>query len=162
MYSSHSSDVTIVEEKFLIGKKIIEKFVELVLAISAPSKKIIDLIARYFSEEEFENIKTFVIPMGINTENINRKIRRNPDKEKLNILFVGRFSEKKGVNILIESIYNVKQKLPEQKIKLTLAGDGDQIDIYEQLIEKYNLDLTVEIIGFVDEIESMSLHSTDL
>ena len=37
--------------------------------------------------------------MGINTENINRKIRRNPDKEKLNILFVGRFSEKK------ESIY---------------------------------------------------------
>ena len=164
VFTSHSSDVTIVERKIpLIGKKIIRKVCRAALAISAPSKKIIDLIARYFSEEEFENIKTFVIPMGINTENINRKIRRNPDKEKLNILFVGRFSEKKGVNILIESIYNVKQKLPEQKIKLTLAGDGDQIDIYEQLIEKYNLDLTVEIIGFVDEIEKYELlHSTDL
>ena len=47
------------------------------------------------------------------------------------------------------------KKLPEQKIKLTLAGDGDQKDIYEQLIEKYNLDLTVEIIGFVDEIRKV-------
>ena len=164
VFTSHSSDVRIVERRIpLIGKNIIRKVCKEALAISAPSRKIIDLIARYFSEEEFENIKTFVIPMGINTENINRKITRNPKKETLNILFVGRFSEKKGVKILIESIYNVKQKLPEQKIKLTLAGEGDQKEIYKQLIEKYNLDLTVEIIGFVDEIEKYELlHSTDL
>ena len=52
--------------------------------------------------------------MGINTENIKPKIIKDQNEEKLNILFVGRFSEKKGVEILIESIYNVKQKLPEK------------------------------------------------
>ena len=68
VFTSHSSDVTIVERKIpLIGKKIIRKVCRAALAISAPSKKIIDLIARYFSEEEFENIKTFVITMGIKT-----------------------------------------------------------------------------------------------
>ena len=122
VFTSHSSDVTIVERKIpLLGKNIIRKVCKNAVCDKCTFKKIIDLIARYFSEEEFENIKTFVIPMGINTENINRKIIRNPDKEKLNILFVGRFSEKKGVNILIESIYNVKQKITRTKNKIDFS-----------------------------------------
>ena len=164
VFTTHTSDVTIVEKKIIFfGKNIIRKVCKNAVAISAPSKKIIDLIARYFSEEEFKNIKTYVIPMGINTENIKPKIIKDQNEEKLNILFVGRFSEKKGVEILIESIYNVKQKLPEKKIKLVLAGDGDQKKIYEKLIKKYNLDLTVEIIGFVDEVRKYELlYRTDL
>ena len=164
VFTTHSSDVTIVEKKIpFFGKNIIRKVCKNAVAISAPSKKIIDLIARYFSEEEFKNVKTYVIPMGINTENIKPKIIKDQDEEELNILFVGRFSEKKGVEILIESIYNVKQRLPEKKIKLVLAGDGDQKKIYEKLIKKYNLDLTVEIIGFVDEVRKYELlYRTDL
>ena len=57
----------------------------------------------------------------------------------------------------------MKQRLPEKKIKLVLAGDGDQKKIYEKLIKKYNLDLTVEIIGFVDEVRKYELlYRTDL
>ena len=88
--------------------------------------------------------------MGINTENIKPKIIKDQNEEKLNILFVGRFSEKKS-EILIESIYNVKQKLPE-KNKISFSWWWRSKKIYEKLIKKYNLDLTVEIIGFVDEV----------
>ena len=52
--------------------------------------------------------------MGINTENIKPKIRKYQDEEKIKYIIRWKIFREKGVEILIESIYNVKQKLPEK------------------------------------------------
>ena len=152
VYTSHSSDVEIVKKRIpYLGKKIIRRISFEAKAISAPSKKIINKVKENFSTIELSDITTNVIPMGLNTKNVNLSKNENLNSDQINILFLGRFSKKKGVHLLIKSIYKISNELPEKKIKLILAGDGEEKDEYKSLINKYNLSSYVKFIGFIDE-----------
>lgn len=67
----------------------------------------------------------------------------NKDKE-FKIVFVGRFHETKGVDILIKALSIVKDEFPT--IKLELIAGGEQAK-YIKLVEKYNLQNNVEFLG---------------
>ncbi len=104
MFTSHSSDLKIVAKKIpIIGRLIIKKICKEAKSISTPSKKVLEIIESFFNEEELMKINAHVIPMGINTRQIvNTKTHKKSLVKK--ILFIGRFSEKKGVEILIKSL----------------------------------------------------------
>lgn len=151
-FTSHSSDLVIVDKKIpILGKLIIRKVCLNAKSISTPSKKIMNLIKEYFSEEEFKKINHHVIPMGINSNNIYLNTKKNTDKSVFEILFVGRFSEKKGVDILLESIYFLLQKSITKKIKLKLAGEGEEEKKYKHIIKKFDLENVVQFLGYLNE-----------
>ena len=152
VYTSHSSDVEMVKRKIpFLGKKIVRGISFKAKAISAPSENIINKIKENFSSNELLDINTNIIPMGLNTNNVSLSKNKSFKNDQINILFLGRFSKKKGVHLLIKSIYKISNELPEKKIKLTLAGDGEEKDEYKSLINKYKLSSYVKFIGFIDE-----------
>ena len=109
-------DLVIVDKKIpILGKLIIRKVCLNAKSISTPSKKIMNLIKEYFSDEEFKKINHHVIPMGINSNNISLDAKKNTNKGVFEILFVGRFADKKGVDVLIESINFLMQKSISKK-----------------------------------------------
>lgn len=65
--------------------------------------------------------KITVVPLGINLKHFSPSVKRK-SKSVLNILFVGRFVEEKGVGDLVNAFLKLKEKkLP---VKLTLVGQG--------------------------------------
>ena len=151
-FTSHSSDLVIVDKKIpILGKLIIRKVCLNAKSISTPSKKIMNLIKEYFSDEEFKKINHHVIPMGINSNNISLDTKKNTNTGVFEILFVGRFADKKGVDVLIESINFLMQKSISKKIKLKLAGKGEEEKKYKHIINKFDLDNVVQFVGYLNE-----------
>lgn len=64
------------------------------------------------------------------------------------IMYAGRFSEEKGVDILIESYKELKQKFPS--MRLVLIGEGDEFERYRNIDRSSNLD-----IKFIEPVENI-------
>ena len=92
----------------------------------------------------FPNInknKIKLIPMGVDTNIFKpQPIKKN---NNINILFVGRINEQKGIEYLIESLKILKNK----KIKLLIIGEGIYKKKLIKLINKLNLKKQVEFLG---------------
>ncbi len=92
-----------------------------------------------------EGIKKKVINYGINRPILNKKkildifYKKRPYLKGNFFLFLGRFDKKKGCEILIESIYNLKKNF-NNKLLLAGPGYGDRYQVnLEKLVKKYNL-----------------------
>jgi len=95
------------------------------------------------------NIKNIVIlnnPVAVPEKLAWNRFERN--EKILNILFLGRVGDRKGVFDLIEVI-NRHKELWEGKIKLKIGGDGD-VDRLLKFIETENLSNIIEYTGWVD------------
>lgn len=65
--------------------------------------------------------KITVVPLGVDLKHFSSS-SKHKNKSTLNVLFVGRFVEEKGVGDLVEALLKLKEKkLP---VKLTLVGEG--------------------------------------
>lgn len=69
--------------------------------------------------------------------------------EFFKILFVGRLEKVKGVDILIDSIKIIKEKI-KKKIIVNILGDGSQRDRLRRLCIKNNISDCVQFHGFAD------------
>jgi glycosyltransferase involved in cell wall biosynthesis len=101
-----------------------------------------------------------VIPMGIDTELFNPDNYNNSLKEQYNIsgkflLFVGRLSEKKGINYLIDAMPKILSKFSDTK--LIIIGNGE----LEQKLKKQASDLNLlnKNIIFTGSIPNIKLPS---
>ncbi len=71
------------------------------------------------------------------------KVRK---KNRGNLLFCGRFVEKKGLDILLRSIKVVQEKT-SRKFKLTVVGEGKLLDEYMDLVQSLEITNLVDFIG---------------
>jgi len=69
------------------------------------------------------------------------------------LLAVGRLSFQKNFNLLIRAFAQLSDAFPEWK--LFIAGDGEQRDELEQLIQDLNVEDIVEMPGTVEDVESL-------
>lgn len=103
-------------------------------------------MARDFFDKMVVN-KSFVIPnpyLGVKDVMPYYGERRNT------IVGVGRFSQEKRFDLLIRSFAEVHKKHPEYS--LILYGDGQQRQLYEDLIEELCIRNFVSLPGYVDNI----------
>jgi glycosyltransferase involved in cell wall biosynthesis len=68
------------------------------------------------------------------------------------VLFVGRLSEEKGLEYLLDAMRKLPQEL---KVSLLIVGDGDKKDILKQLVNEYSLGH----VHFIDYILNKNLAS---
>lgn len=88
----------------------------------------------------------------INIEEINKKKKEQvnfklPDKY---FLTIGRFTRQKNHKLLINSFENLNNIL--ENIELLILGEGELKDEYTRLIEKFNLQKKIHLIGYKDNI----------
>lgn len=103
------------------------------------------------SEQERERLINIITPKGlINIPNfidlpIYENIRTQANGDKLKLLFLSRIEEKKGLDILLNALAEVKAPYT-----LTIAGDGDQgyVGQLKALAAENNLTGQINWIGF--------------
>ena len=113
-----------------------------------------NLMSRY--EELVPNLKCQVIPNGVikfdpyeNLSNcrINQKENFSPI---MRFLFVGRLVPQKNVSLLLLAFKKIVEKTPEAR--LTIIGDGPDLELVKHLILKFDLVKSVEILGWIENV----------
>ena len=104
----------------LLTKRFIKIILNNAYAIIAVSEYL-----KRLTEKNISNLNKSIaiIENGINADQFVPDYSKRKDS-LIKILFVGRFSEEKRVDMLINSFYNAKIKLPNINIVLDLVGDG--------------------------------------
>lgn len=99
-----------------------------------------------------------ILPVGLDTSLFKKS--NFFKKDNLNILFVGRLIKLKGADLAIE-IMNRLVNREYQNIKLCIVGDGEMKEELCDLIQKYNLEDSVELMGAKsqDKIVELMDHS---
>ncbi|SDO56167.1 glycosyltransferase family 4 protein [Halobacillus aidingensis] len=69
------------------------------------------------------------------------------------LVYAGELSFRKHQDLLIDSIYHIKKKIPE--VKLLLVGNGPLLEKYEHQVEKLGLNDCVEFLGFRNDINKI-------
>ncbi len=75
--------------------------------------------------------------------------RLSPNVPGTNILFVGGLKHVKGVDILIEAMHKLVNKRNHRHIRLTIVGDGEEREKIKNIVNNYNLNSHVRLIGSV-------------
>lgn len=92
--------------------------------------------------------KAKILGNPIDCTNIHIKSKKNiTDKDKFDVIFVGRLEEEKNPIRFIEIVKEVTQR---SKIKVGMVGDGKLRDYCNSKIKEFNLTECIKLYGFVD------------
>lgn len=121
------------------------KVVDTYLNISTPSR---------LYGEKYLKVKSHTIPAGLVK---HQEVIKPKHNGKLNILFMGRHEERKGVLDLIEALNILSKKIDlKNKLEITIAGDGPHKVTAEEKAQAYNL--VVHFPGRVSDQEKNNLY----
>ena len=126
---------------------------------------------KLMTEAGFNPNKLYVIHNSLNySEQIKLRNQLSPTNcfsehfcnDNLNIIFIGRLTKVKKINLLIEAIKTLKER--NKNINLTLIGDGEMRRELENLTEKYQLNSNIWFYGkcYDDAINSALIYNADL
>lgn len=73
------------------------------------------------------------------------------------IFSIGRLDPKKRIDLLVEAM-----RYTNPKVKCLIGGTGTEYEKLKQLINKYNLNDRVKLLGFVDDNEMLKLYANSL
>ena len=156
--TSHSSDIEVMFKLGNWGKRLAQKVLSYVTAINVVSQRGRDFLQANLEEDDFKAVdeKLAVLPMGVPLslpENVMPLKAQLPQsdslatKAQIELLFLGRFAEKKGIYYLLEAIEGLQIEYPN--LHLTLAGEGLMKDEVAAYIVKHGLQNMVTMTGFV-------------
>jgi len=119
-------------------------------------KKVDKLIA--ISKEIYDDLvncevhkeKIFYIPNSVDTEYYTPSLSKRWDSP-MNILFVGRLNEEKGVNILLHAMKQVVGKGFNDS-SLTIAGDGPLRKGLEEMVNDLEITKYVKFVGSINDV----------
>lgn len=109
----------------------------------------------------FPNIasKIKVIPMGVNSNIFRKRAIKKPKKylKKRILLFVGRLSDQKGLQYLIESMGEISRY--DSSVKLLIIGEGPYRKTLAQIVQSKKLENHVEFLGSMPADEIAKYHN---
>jgi len=71
-------------------------------------------------------------------------------EKEVNILFISRILKSKGIYIAMDACSSCSEKVPDRKVTLFVAGDGEELERAKEYVDTNNLH-NVEFIGFVKD-----------
>jgi glycosyltransferase involved in cell wall biosynthesis len=103
------------------------------------------------------NTKIYVIPNGIDFEDI-RNIQPHKLIEHPSILYVGRLSKVKGIDVLLNAIPIIRKKIPN--LRIYIAGSGPEGDNLKKRVKELNIEENVKFLGFISEDEKYAYYKS--
>lgn len=132
--------VTSVHSK-VFGKKMLSYKADKLIAVSNSVKN--HLISYYHKPESKITLIYNFVSEGNLLKNNRVKFYGKNHSEKSIILFVGRFSLEKGVDILLEAIKIIKEKFSNNNLLLQMIGKGPLKEYCSNFIHKYQLPVSI-------------------
>ena len=99
--------------------------------------------------------KTFVAPNSIETEQIEPLVEPRAREARNRILYIGRLTERKKVDLLIRGFARACPQLPPQT-RLTIVGDGPERQALSQLAIHLGVSDDVEFVGALYQQEQLA------
>jgi len=136
---------------YWIGRPIFRRWLPRLHGKIAVSKPALDYVSRHLPGDYR------IIPNGIDTQHfcLDAPGRKEFADGKINILFVGRLEQRKGLGYLLNACAKIKNSLPN--FRLIIVGPGTVLRLrYEKLVKDMGLTDNVVFVGFVpsDELPS--------
>lgn len=136
---------------YWIGRPIFRRWLPRLHGKIAVSKPALDYVSRHLPGDYR------IIPNGIDIEHfcLDAPQRKEFADGKINILFVGRLEQRKGLGYLLNACAKIKNSLPN--FRLIAVGPGTVLRLrYEKLVKDMGLTDNVVFVGFVpsDELPS--------
>ena len=104
---------------------------------------------KYVVENEYnvlsKNIS--ILPNGVDLSLFDNSKKKNFKK----IVFTGAMYYHRGLDILLDAIPKIVEKIPD--VEFSLIGSGDELSKLKELVEKNNLENNVEFKGWIDRDE---------
>lgn len=127
-------------------------------ATIVPSRRIVDLL----HNNKVNNLH--MVPNSVDTKIFSpknsgaamRKKLRIRDREKM-VLYVGRLSREKRVEILLKAAKRISAK--QKDVKFVIAGTGPAMDHYKNMANRMGLLGTVRFPGFIEQRELPSAYA---
>lgn len=91
------------------------------------------------------------------TSNFFNETKPRTSQNQINLLFVGRLVPYKCADIVIESISQLDFSI-QNKIKLTIVGDGPERNNLEQKVQELHLDNRVKFAGWVNQQDTLEYY----
>jgi glycosyltransferase involved in cell wall biosynthesis len=150
---SHGSDLSVLESKSFLYKKMILPFltksVDAWFFLSKEEKKIIQEFNTDLGEKVF--VTSNIIDPTRSIQSNNFKKSHGINDEKLNFLYVGRMVKVKGVFTVLKSIPTLYFK---DNCNFIFIGEGKDLNDLKSLAEKLKISDKVQFKGFIFEKES--------
>ncbi|MBL7056631.1 glycosyltransferase family 4 protein [Candidatus Woesearchaeota archaeon] len=150
----HGSDLFPLKNAiFLNMQRFVAKNSDIITVNSDATRK--ELEKRF--PEYSSKIKT--IPMGVDIGKFKNKITKNPEKYSKNkiILFVGRLSDQKGLQYLIDSMKDITRY--DSQVKLLIIGTGPYEKHLRNKVRRNNLMNEIEFLGSLAPNEVSKYHN---
>lgn len=144
LVTAHGSDVNGLRRKIFIWlKKYVVKNTDCIVTVS---KAVADVLAKDVSA----SFTTEIIPMGVDSELFSPQRRDDSIRKLYNIsgpflLFVGRLTEVKGVQYLIDAVAIVRNEIPD--VKLLIIGHGELEGELRKRVEILNMTDNIVFVG---------------
>ena len=74
-----------------------------------------------------------------------QKLSALPTNDQLNVVFIGRLAHRKGISLMAKVIPVACEEFPE--VKFIIGGDGPMRLILDEMVENYQLQERVELLG---------------
>lgn len=110
--------------------------------------RLTDILKR---EMRYSGGKIITLPNAVNPGPLPQ---RNFDKDKLQLLFVGRFAFNKGINLLMDAVEKLNEEGYRNRLHFNLVGKGP---LFEEYSKRYAFE-NVSFLGFADDDRLMELY----
>jgi len=161
LFTSHGSDISLLIRLGFLGKFITKFTVTNAYKFTAVSNKNLNKINQMYNLSKI-NKKFEVIPMGVSKIFFDTPVYDNYLYcDKYQILFYGRLTHYKGVELLVDAFSNLHLKHPN--LYLNIIGNGEQKDFIIKKITKLNLHQYIKVSSFknkdllINEIDKSDL-----
>ena len=147
VFSSHTQDAQLLTKIPVLGKVLLNLLVKRAKSIHFGSEATKNYLLNSTKLKDELESKTFIFPMGIRDikfKAINSiKPKNVKENGKIRFTFIGRFTEKKGVENLL---FDFKKLIKYfNNLELVLCGSGMLLNKYKLLIKELNMENNVTI-----------------
>lgn len=95
--------------------------------------------------------KTIIVPDGSHSQEVKKK--NTPQIDMNTLVYVGYILEKQGIDLVIESLTEIKKKIPS--VKFIVIGKGPYLPVLKKRVAHLGLGGVVEFKGFIKDDKKM-------
>lgn len=147
VFTSHSQDAKVLLKFPVFGRMLVNSILRNCEKFTCVSKSTYNNLKKISSPSNWKEQKSLIYPMGIRDllfkKTKEEKLSYSLENKDIVFSFIGRFTEKKGVEKLIEDFSELLKD--NKNLNLTINGSGELKNVYYSLVKRLGVENNIHI-----------------